>query len=361
MIVIKPAQLCDIVETICRAGGSSQEEAAHVAEHLVGANLAGHDSHGVGMIPTYVSSLQRGKLVPNASAKVLTDRGPVLVVDGCRGYGQVVARQAMAMAIERARQHGVCVLALRNAHHIGRVGAWGEQAVAAGLVSVHFVNVIGHQALVAPFGGSDGRLLTNPFCVSIPAENGEPIVLDMATSKVALGKVRVAMNEGRQVDAGILIDNTGRPTTDPNVMFRNPPGAVLPIGEHKGYGLAMICEVMAGVLGGGGTVNGSTREEKIPINNMLAIVLDPTAFTEGDFFHTELESLRTWVKGSPPAPGVDKVLVPGDPERQRRGERNARGIPIDDTTWQQLLDAAATVGVSSDIAAAWAAAPAPPA
>lgn len=353
MIVIKPEHLKNIVKTICRAGGSSEEEAEHVAEHLINANLAGHDSHGVGMIPTYVSSLKRNKLNPNTHIKVLTDRGPILVVDGCRGYGQVVAREAMELAIERAKDQGVCVLALRNAHHIGRVGAWGEMAVAAGLVSIHFVNVIGHEPLVAPFGGTDGRLLTNPICIAIPARNGEPVILDMATSKIAMGKVRVAHNEGRQIDDDTLIDSKGHPTNDPGVMFSEPLGALLPIGAHKGYGLALICELLAGALGGGGTVRSEIQSEKVPVNNMLAVVLDPSVFTEGDFFHTEMEALREFVTASPPAPGVDKVLVPGDPERRNRAERTANGIPVDDTTWKQILQAAEAVGVPGESSSGW--------
>ena len=204
------------ITAILRAAGSHEHEAVQVTEHLVLANLSGHDSHGVGMVPRYVDAVLEGGLIPNQTAKVLLDTGALLSIDGQRGYGQAVGAQAMAMAIERARQHGSCVLSLANAHHLARIGHYAEMAVAQGLVSIHFVNVLS-RPIVAPHGGGDGRFGTNPCCIGIPMAGRDPFVLDFATSRVAQGKMRVAHNEGRRVEPGMLIDEKGQPSTDPGV------------------------------------------------------------------------------------------------------------------------------------------------
>jgi hydroxycarboxylate dehydrogenase B len=201
-----------LTSTILKSGGSDTAEADLVAEHLVQANLAGHDSHGVGMMPTYVRHLQTGLVVPNTRAKLMKDDGALLMFDGARGYGRCVAGEAMAAAIARCRQTGVVAMTLANAHHIGRVGAYGEQASTAGLVSLHFVNVADHRGLVAPFRGSDGRFSTNPVCIALPGTDRQPpLLLDMATSAIAMGKVRVARNVGKLLPDGLLIDPTAGP------------------------------------------------------------------------------------------------------------------------------------------------------
>jgi uncharacterized oxidoreductase len=250
----------------------------------------------------------------------------------------------MAIGVERARRHGVALIALRRAHHLGRIGAWAEQCAAAGCVSMHYVNVIGHRPYVAPFGGRDGRLATNPICIGLPATEWPPIILDMATSKVAFGKLKVARNKGQPAPDGALIDAAGSPTTDPAVMFGQPIGALLPFGEHKGYGLALMCELLAGALVGGGTNGPKTQTSDTITNSMLSIVIDPAAVTDSAAMRAEVDALAAWVKGSPPCAGVDEVLVPGEPERRTRAERMARGIPLDRTTWQQLLDVARLAG-----------------
>ncbi|MGH7341022.1 MAG: Ldh family oxidoreductase, partial [Candidatus Rokuibacteriota bacterium] len=209
-----------LTSAIVKAGGSAAPEADLVAEHLVRANLMGHDSHGVGMIPTYIRHLKAGLVVPNTRAKVVKDDGPMLMFDGGRGYGRPVAGEAMDAAIARCRDTGVVAMTLANAHHIGRVGAYGELASAAGLVSLHFVNVTDHRAIVAPFRGTDARFVTNPVCIAVPGtERHAPLLLDMATSAVAAGKIRVAKNAGKPAPEGALIDAKGQPTRDPNVMY----------------------------------------------------------------------------------------------------------------------------------------------
>lgn len=332
---------------ILRAGGSSAGEADLVADHLVEANLKGHDSHGIGMIPTYVRHLRAGLVVPNTPAKVIKDDGPILMFDGNRGYGRAVAGEMMSAAIARCRLTGVTVATLANAHHIGRVGVYGELAAAAGLVSLHFVNVTDHRALVAPFRGGDARFSTNPVCIGLPATERQPaVLLDMATSGVAMGKVRVARNEGKSAPAGTLIDAAGQPTVDPNVMYREPPGAMLPFGGHKGYALAVVAELLAGALSGGPTIQpGNARMGGI-INNMFTVLVDPARLAGVDWLRREIDGFVEHVKASPPADPVAPVLVPGDPERMARAERSRDGIHVDTTTWEELLAAGETLGLA---------------
>lgn len=340
-------KLADLIAAICRRSGSEEDEAQLVARHLVASNLAGHDSHGVGMLPTYIEHALDGRLKLNLHAQVAQDSGPVLLIDGGMGHGHVIAYEAMQMGLARAREHGLALVGLRNSHHIGRIGAWGEMCAEAGFISIHWVNAMGHDAFVAPWGGSDARFVTNPYCTAIPAtDGGPPIILDFATSKIAMGKVRVAFNKGVEVPPEALIDAEGRPTRDPGVMFREPRGALLTMGQHKGYGLAMICDILAGALTGGGAYLPERAGRGAIQNNMLCVILDPNVFGDAEGFRREIDAYVAWVKASPPQPGVDEVLAPGDPERKARAERGADGIPVDERTWEEIVAAAAKVGLA---------------
>lgn len=327
--------------------GSAELEAANVADHLVDANLAGHDSHGVGMLPHYVRNFKAGTLIPNRKAAIISNTGSFAVWDGRNGYGQVIARDAMTWAIGAAKQHGVAVHGLRNTHHIGRVGAYGEQAAAAGLLSVHFVNGNSGPPKVTPFRGSQGRMSTNPVCVAVPGtSNTAPIILDMATSRIAIGKVRVAYNEGKQVAKDTLIDSDGSPTTDPSVLYSEPFGAVLPFGEHKGYGLALICELLAGAIAGSGTIQPGNPRDRGIVNGMLTVVIEPARLADRSFVDREIDALIAYMKATRAADASLPVLVPGEPERIARAKREAEGIEIDTTTWREIGDAARSVGCS---------------
>jgi uncharacterized oxidoreductase len=347
MSVIKPHdQLRDAVIAILTAAHSSAEEAAIVADHLVEANLRGHDSHGVGMIPTYIRNWHAGHLVANQHADFVRVDGVFGVADGRQGYGQVVAREAMDWAIDSAKRQGIGVVTLRNAHHIGRIGTYGEQACAAGMISLHFVNVLSGPPRVAAFRGSDGRTSTNPVCIAIPAGDGvPPIVLDFATSKIALGKVRVAYNEGHAIADNTIIDAAGQPTNDPAVMYNEPKGAMLPFGEHKGSGLALICELLGGGLTGGGGGHPGTPNDRGTLNGMLAIVLDPARLVDVPWFQQDIADTVEWFKASPPRDPQQKVLVAGEPERIARRQRLEDGIAIDTTSWGEIVEAARSVGV----------------
>jgi uncharacterized oxidoreductase len=342
---VAPDRLHAFTMAICRADGSSEAEARLVADHLVLANLYGHDSHGVGMMPSYIGNTTTGACIRNHHARIVKDNGAVIVIDGGAGYGQVIAKEAMDFGIERAKKHGVCVVGTTNSHHIGRIGHWAEQCARAGMVSTHWVNVHGHKSLVAPFGAAEPRFTTNPYCTAIPRKGKEPIVLDFATSQVAMGKVRVANNKQVQMDEGLLIDSEGNLTTNPAVMYNAPYGAILPFGLHKGGGLAVICDLLAGALTGGRTHSPRTIKKNGTdiINNMLSVIIDPASMGGTDFFEDEVETFTDWVKSAKPQPGVAEVLVPGEPERMRKVDREKNGVPIDATTWQQLLDVARKV------------------
>jgi len=342
--VFQAARLARAIEAIVAAGGSEPREAQLVAENLVTANLTGHDSHGVGMIPRYVESLKEGGLRPNRHPQLKLDGGALVALDGQAGYGQVIGLEATAIAIERAKAHGVCVMALANSHHLCRIGQWAEQAVAEGLVSISFVNVIS-RSIVAPFGGSDARFGTNPCTVGVPLAGQPPFILDMATSGVAQGKVRVAHNKGEQLPPGLLLDDKGNPTVDARFGVIEPFGALTTFGLHKGYGLAVVCELLGGALSGGGTWHTTDRSKKRVLNGMLSILIDPAKLGTADVFEREARAFIDWVKQSPPAPGADRVRIAGDPERETRARRERDGIAVDDTTWQEIRAAGAKLGV----------------
>ncbi len=337
------------VAAVLKAAGSSDDESKRVADNLVYANLSGHDSHGVGMVPRYVDASIEGGLKTNAKAKVLLDAGSMITVDGQRGYGQVVGEEAMQLGMARAAETGSCIVALSQAHHLGRIGHFAEMAVARGLVSIHFVNVLS-RPVVAPFGGADGRYGTNPCCIGVPMAGREPFVLDFATSRVAQGKMRVAHNEGRQVDEGYLIDEHGRPTTNPGVVVVPQSnglfGALMAFGEHKGYGMAVACELLGGALTGSGTWHRTPDTRRSVVNGMLTILIDPAKLGTKEAFEQEALAFVDWLRQSPPAPGADKVRIAGEPEREARVKREREGIAVDDSTWGEIEEAARKVGLS---------------
>ena len=349
MHYVPPAKLNRMVAAILAASGSNQRETKIVADHLVEANLKGHDSHGVGMIPRYIDDRLAGLLKTNGSIQVVSDNGPMIVIEGNNASGQVMAHDATTMGIERAKRDGLTLVALRNCHHMGRIGTYAEMTAAAGLSSIHFVNVTGHAPLVAPWGGADARFATNPVAISVPAGSGKPtVILDFATSKVALGKVRVAMNKGEQMEPGLLIDSTGAPTTDPNTMYAQRTGAILPMGDHKGSGLALIAELFAGAFCGGGTIHDGNPRDRSVVNNMLSIVFDPNRLADRSYIEREVATMIDYVKSSPRGPGVDQVLIAGEPELRTKEARTAKGVPVDPTTFEQLLASGEKVGLKRE-------------
>ncbi len=328
---------------LARRMGSAEGEAHEVADHLKRANLAGHDSHGIGMFPAYVRLLKQGLLVPNQTLETVLDFGALLVFDARRGFGQRMAGEAVRRAIHRARETGACVLGLRNSAHIGRVGTYGELAVSQGMSFTAYVNVADHHYAQATFGGRDARLGTNPFVTALPGPESA-VLLDMATTAMAGGKVRVAYNKGQQLPLGVLIDAEGNPTTDPAVYARDHAGAMLSFGGHKGSGLAVLCELMATALTGG------QRAEQSPrggiVNSMTAILVDLARIGHIDAVRESIAASIAHVKAARPVPGHDAILVPGDPERLAAARREAEGVEIDETSWRDIRQAALDAGVT---------------
>lgn len=338
-------RLQDYVAAIFRAAGSDAGEADIIAAHLVEANLAGHDSHGVMRVYKYVDWVKAGQVVPNRHATLVTDRGAMVLVDGDFGYGQVIGKEAMAIAAERAKAHGFAAVSIRNAGHLGRIGAWAEQLADAGLASFHFVNTSGFGILVAPHGGSDRRLSANPLAAGVPVAGGRPLILDIATSVVAEGKIQVTKNKGEMLAPGLVLDGAGRPTTDPAAFYADPPGAIFPFGGHKGSGLSFFCEVLAGSLSGGFASNPKSPTAGRLVNNMLTLAFDPAAFGGSEFFAADIDRLVAWTKASPPIEPGGAVFLPGEVEDRTRAERGRDGIPIDGGTFAKIVAAGESVGV----------------
>lgn len=336
-----------VTHLIARRMGSEEEEAAQVADHLVRANLAGHDSHGVGMLPTYVRLLHDGLLVPNQTADTVLDAGALLVIDARRGYGQRMAADAVRRAIARAKELGACVLAFRNSSHIGRIGTYAELAAENGCAFTAFVNVADHHDVQAPWQAAEPRLGTNPFCVGVPGgvpgQDNPAMLLDMATTTIAAGKARVAYNKGATVPDGCLIDAQGNPTNDPTGFIRDKTGALRAFGTHKGSGLAVMCEIMAAAIAGG---QGAFHEAKGGVlNSMLATVIDLSKLGDPAKIAGDVQAVKAHVKSARPAPGYSEVLTPGEPERRAAAKRLAQGIEVDDTTWRDIRAAAQSLGI----------------
>ncbi|HWI10024.1 MAG TPA: malate/lactate/ureidoglycolate dehydrogenase [Burkholderiaceae bacterium] len=343
MRVIAVEPLRAAVSELMLGFGSAAREAELVADNLIQANLTGHDSHGIGMLPRYANAFLEGGLKPNVHALTALDTGALLALDGQAGFGQVIGHETMTLGIARAQAHGSCIVALANAHHLGRIGAWAEMAVDQGLVSVHFVNVIS-RPIVAPWGGRDARFGTNPFAVGIPVPGRAPVILDLATSVVAQGKTRVAHNKGEQLAPGQLLDDRGEPTTDPRFGVVEPYGALRTFGEHKGFGLALVCELLGGALAGGLAAQGAADGRQRVLNGMLTILFDPQRLGDAAVWAGEMRAFLDWVVASPPQADTERVRVAGEPERETRAQRLAHGIPVDATTWAELLAAAAKLG-----------------
>lgn len=352
-VTIPVDRLQDLVGAIFGRAGCDAEEAARVAEYLVSANLAGHDSHGVLRTLRYIDWLESGLVEAGKAIEVVYENEVMAIVDGQGGLGQTVAPEAVRLGIDKARKNGAAIVSLKNAGHIGRVGNWAEMAAEAGMVSVHFVNARG-SILVAPFGGTDRRFSTAPFCVGVPQRGARPLILDFATSVVAEGKVLVAAKGGKKLPEGALIDGDGRLTTDPVALYgkagpdappamRDGTGAIRAFGEHKGSGLALMCELLGGALTGNGTCG---PPPKPFANGMLSIYMSVEHFDRGGAFADEVAAYVDYLKSANPADPANPVLVPGEPEQASEAERRANGVPLPDDAWASIVTAAHRVGMS---------------
>lgn len=347
---------------IFEAAGSSPTEAKTIITRLSGANLRGHDSHGVIRIPRYVQWAQDGIQVPNQTVAVLQDQPSFAVIDGRFGFGQSVGEQTVDIGIAKAKQHGVAMTALRNSGHLGRIGDWAERAAAQNIVSIHMVNVRG-SLIVAPFGGIDRRGSTNPFCAGIPLAGQEPIVLDFATSLVAEGKALVALKGGKPLPPGALVDGDGTVTSDPSPLYgevppgsypdpSNGPGALRAFGEHKGFGMNFLMEMMAGALTGSGTAGelGEAQRRRF-CNGMLSFYVDLDAVSEaptetGHPFATEVMNYAAFVKSARPTEPDGQVLIPGEKEKMTMADRMKTGLPLAAEAWGDIVTTARNLGIN---------------
>lgn len=339
-------KLTTFAEALFGAAGMPTDEAARVAKSLVGANLAGHDSHGLIRVVQYVDALRDGRLKAGAPFTVVKQTAGVIVADGGWGLGQVQAHRLLDRLVPRAQALGLAAGTLRHCGHIGRLGEYAEAATAQKLAFLATVNNHGFGRGVAPPGGREARLGTNPLCVGIPTA-GEPVVLDIGTSVVAEGKVRVAFNKGQRVPEGWLLDPDGRPTTDPGVLYREPRGSLLPVGgasAYKGFGIGLVLDMLAGGLSGAPCSNPAAPN--LSANAVFFLVLDVDQFAGAEHFLRETTGLTQNVRDCPRIEGAGEITLPGDPERLARERRLRDGIALDDGTWQQLAQRAEALGVA---------------
>ena len=341
MPTVSAARLVALVAGVMEGAGCAPAEAHKVAERLVDSNLVGHDSHGVLRVGKYLEWVRDGTLQPNTPPSMVFENDALAIVDGHRGFGQVTGEFATRLGIAKAAKLGIAMVGLRNCGHLGRLGDWAEMAADAEQVSLHFLNTSGAQR-VAPFGGSDRRLSTNPMAIGVPLAGAPPAILDITTSTVAEGKLMVALNKGEQVPPGWIVDKDGRPTTDPRDFFAG--GSLLTIGAHKGSGLSILTDLLAGAVTTG---RSSDPADTVLRNNMLSIFIAPAVYDAAGGVLDEALRLVEWVKASPPSDPAQPVLAPGDVERRTRAARLAAGVPLDDKTWDDLVAAAATVGIDA--------------
>ena len=332
------------------AAGASEEEADTVGARLVESNLLGHDSHGVIRIPQYLAAIEAGAVQPGAPLEITRETSASAVIDGHWGFGQVVASKAAAIAAWKAHSGGVAAVTVRNAYHIGRLGSYVEEMAADGLLAILLANAHGTGPCVVPWGGARGRLATSPLAVGIPTTSDSlrgPMVLDITTSSVAEGKVRVKRNRGERVPDGWLQDAEGRPTNDPESLYGTPRGSILPFGgsgaAHKGYGLNVVVDLLAGALSGAGTTGTPDARHG---NAFFLMVLDIFQFIPAHDYYQMVDGLVSFVKSSAPMADFEEVLVPGEIELREREKRVEQGIFVEEETWQQIHACADTLGVS---------------
>ena len=359
MIRIDAQQLETFIAAIFAGLGCPAPEAAAIGRYLTRSNLMGHDSHGVVRAPVYARWFEEGNVFPGREPKILTETPALAVVDGQRGFGQTMGPYATRLGIEKARAMGLAAISLRNSGHVGRIGDFAEMAAEAGLVSIHFVTAHG-TIITAPFGGVERRFSTAPYCVGVPRAGQEPIVLDFATSMVAEGKCLVASYGGTPLPAGALVTPEGELSSDPYQiygetargegarMYRQGKGAIRAFGDHKGSGLALICELLGGALTG----TGATKDGSAFANGMFSIFVDPARLDVEDFFDADVKRYVDFVKSAKPMPGVSEVLTPGEPERIARADRLKNGVPLSDDAWEAIKATARKYGVAEEAAPA---------
>jgi LDH2 family malate/lactate/ureidoglycolate dehydrogenase len=343
--VVNAEDLTALSIAIYEAAGTPPEHARTVVAHQVGANLVGHDSHGVVLLPTYVQRIDVGHIMPKARPVAISDTPTTLAVNGQWGFGPVVSEWTMERCIEKARESRVAVATVREQSHVGRLADYPLMAARAGLVGIIMCDSGQSAKQVAPFGGREARLGTNPLCIAFPTDLPGPVFIDMATSGVAAGKLIVARARQQAIPLGWVLDKEGRPTTDPNDYFNG--GVMLPLGGpegHKGYGLSFAVETLSALLPGlGFGIDPQGRHN----DGAFMLAIDPSAFMPTAEFKASVESFIRYLKETPPADGFEEVLYPGEKEYRTEQQRRRDGIPIEDDTWAKISGVAERFGVAS--------------
>ncbi len=331
------AELTTICLNVFQKLNISEAEAEVVTRSMVDANRVGHDSHGVIHLPKYVSELEAGLIQPGAPTETLHESASIAVLDGNWGFGPVIATRAVELAVQKAKQTDISSVAVSRCNEVGRLGGYACLAADAEMIALLMANDHGGGTCVAPHGGVEGRLSTNPMACAVPIQGQDPIVLDMSTSVVASGKIRVQQHQDEAVPHGWLIDGEGESTTNADDFYSVPPAALLPFGgavsAHKGFGLSVIVDILAGALTGAGC---SKSEDARVGNGLFVLVINVASFRGFPGFSAEIERFIAYLKSAKRVAGVDAIRMPGERgwETQRRRERE--GIPIDAETWAQI-------------------------
>ena len=342
MPTIPPDRLENLATRIFAALGASDADARWLATLLVRANLRGHDSHGVIRIPQYVTSVRKGETNLRPAMRILSETPTTAVLDGDLGLGQVVARRATEIALEKAAREGLAAVGVQGSNHVGRLADYVEMAAARGFVGLCWTNAATAVSVV-PHGGVGRRLSTNPLAAAVPGPDGTvALSVDLATSVVAEGKVRVRRNRREPLPEGWAIDAAGRPVTDPVAFYGPPRAGLLPMAGHKGTALSLVVEVMAGILSGAGAISATPGPVR---NGVFLLLVEIERFLPLAAFTRQVTDLVGFVKSSEPAPGVAEVLVPGEPEARSEAARRASGIPVEEETWRQIDEIATELGV----------------
>jgi LDH2 family malate/lactate/ureidoglycolate dehydrogenase len=335
-------RLRETATAIFRAVGARDDDAVLVADSLVDAELCGHESHGLIRVSEYLRHIREGAIVPDARPELVAEKGANIVVDGNWAFGQVVAHHATEWLIERTVQRGTGAAAIRRSAHVGRVGVYPELAASRGLVALAFVNGGGTKARLAPYCGAHALFGTNPLAAAVPMGHRAPVVIDFSTAAVASGKIRVLRDRGEPLPEGWILDSEGRPSTSPEDYYAG--GMLLPAAAHKGYGLCLLVELLAGLLTGSGSLAVEQSDYQLG-NGMFMLAIDVSAFMPPAEFASLAGALADAVHATPPAKGCTEVLLPGEPERRIATRRAEEGLEIADSTWQGIAAAAKELGV----------------
>jgi uncharacterized oxidoreductase len=348
-VVVKADKLTQICTDLVVGAGASREEAECVSKGCVLANLTGHDSHGVIAIPTYIDRVDKGHIVPGAPFTIVQETPTTTVVDGNWGFGFVVAERAMKMTIEKAKKSNVAACTILRQSHVGRVGAYPIMAAKEGMIAIMTADSGRSPKAVAPFGGAEARVGTNPLSIAIPSNLDGAFCLDMATSSVAAGKINLAIAKGTSIPTGWIVDKDGNPTTNPN-DFKNG-GVLLPLGGeegHKGYGLSAMIEILSAILPGLGFGVDPTGRHN---DGCFIACFNVEAFRPLATFKKDVTEFAQYLKATKPQKGVKEILYPGEIEWRREQDRLKNGIEVDDKTWETFKKLGAKYGIADRIKA----------